>query len=52
MQWYYIIHSNTLFCFSSSVKAAVSRAVDLASLSEQPESLCGVGAAVHCISQP
>lgn len=52
MQWHFMFHSNTLFCFLSSLKAAVSRAVGLASLSEQPMSLCGVGAAaIHCTSQ-
>lgn len=54
MQWHFVIHSNTLFCFLSSLKAAVSCVVDLVSLSEQPEYLCGggVGAAViHCTSQ-
>lgn len=52
MQWHFMIHSNTLFCFLSSLKAAVSCAVDLASLSERPKSLCGVGTAViHCTYQ-
>lgn len=52
MQWHFMTHSNTLFCFLSSLKAAVSCVVDLASLSERPKSLCVVGTAViHCTYQ-
>jgi len=51
MQQHLITYSNTLLCYFfyfylSSLKAAVSQAVDPASLFEQPESLCSVDASI------